>query len=184
MKIIVKIVFVFFTLLFFAYILSPDSGFPPPPQGVLISSEPADVETNLRRGYYTDLRRDDVISHYQSGFKNVSLFGINSPSIRLNYPPEEAKVLIRDQTRSTYLEEIVHPLRESIFINGFEPKLDKDRILIDGNFWESKVIVRYVPSNPALRLMLGLASVVLILLLARLWNIAIEDLKKEVSRKR
>ena len=39
---------------------------------------------------------------------------------RLNYPPEDAQTLIRDQTQATFLEEIVHPMRESLFIAGNE----------------------------------------------------------------
>ena len=81
------------------------------------------------------------------------------PAFRLNYPPEEARTIIRDQTRSTFLEEIVHPLRESVFINGFEPKDPKDAIEIAGRSWRQKIIVRYVPSRLWLRLVLGLSTV-------------------------
>lgn len=76
------------------------------------------------------------------------------PTYRLNYPPEEAQTLIRDQARSTFLEEIVHPFRESIFVNGFEPTRPQDAIFVEGRAWRQKIIVRFVPSVTLIRLAL------------------------------
>jgi len=100
------------------------------------------------------------MGHYQNLFKGY----------RLNYPPEEAKTLIRDQTRSTFLEEIVHPLRESLYINGFDPKDPKDAIEIEGKPWRQKIIVRYVPSNTLTRVLVVVLSGALVALFLKLWQ--------------
>lgn len=142
------IIIFFLGLVIYAIPKSPD--FPNPPLGFTQSFEPADVETPLRRGYYTNLSRDEVINYYKQEFNKG--FSIYTP--RFNYPPEEAQTIIRDQTKSTFLEEIVHPLRESLYINGFEPKSEEYAININGVRWNQKVIVRYVPSNLYVRLII------------------------------
>jgi len=145
-----RLLFLTFSLLFFAYLSLPNPEFPTPPPDALQSDEPADTETSLRRAYFTNLTREEVMSHYKNQL---------TPAFRLNYPPEEARTIIRDQTRSTFLEEIVHPLRESVFINGFEPKDPKDAIEIAGRSWRQKIIVRYVPSSTWVRLVLGISTI-------------------------
>jgi len=107
------------------------------------------------------------IDHYKNEFNKG--FAFYTP--RLNYPPEEAQTIIRDQTRSTYLEEIVHPLRESLFINGFEPKSEKDTIIIENKVWQQKIIVRLVPSSLAMRLFVLAFTIVSALLLMREYEI-------------
>ena len=154
-----RLLFLTFSLLFLAYLSLPNPEFPTPPPDALQSDEPGDTETPLRRAYFTNLTREEVMSHYKNQLAKSSFSAIPLPTYRLNYPPEEAQTIIRDQTRSTFLEEIVHPLRESVFINGFEPKDPKDAIEIAGRDWRQKIIVRYVPSRPWLRLVLGLATI-------------------------
>lgn len=153
------VVLVSVVLLIYIYPQSPE--FPKPPSDAVQSKEPADSESPLRRAYFTNLDREEVINYYKSEFNKG--FGIYTP--RLNYPPEESATIIRDQTRSTYLEEIVHPFRESIYINGFEPKSEKDTIIIDHVRWNQKIIVRYVPSPVWVRIIILLASSVSIYLL-------------------
>lgn len=97
--------------------------------------------------------------------------------IRLNYPPEEAKTLIRDQTKSTFLEEIAHPMRESLFINGYKPSADMEVLTVDGVRYESKVIVKYVNSNIFLRLFVGFGTLGVLWILTREWLKAINSLK-------
>jgi len=160
MKYIVKISLVIIYLLLIFYLIIPSKSFPEAIPGSLQSNEPADVETSLRRAYFTDMSREEVLSYYQNQFEKFDFLGIKIPTLRLNYPPEEAQTLIRDQTRSTFLEEIVHPVRESLFINGFEPSEDKDTIVVDGKTWKQKVTVRFIPSNVYLRVFIGLLIIV------------------------
>lgn len=145
MKLLLKLAFLVFSLAFIIYLILPNPEFPPPPPGVNISGEPADIETPLRRAFYTDLSREEVMSYYQNIFRGY----------RLNYPPEEAQTLIRDQTKSTFLEEIVHPFRESLFISGFEPSDPQFALIKEGKLWRQKIILRYVPSFLVMRVVLA-----------------------------
>jgi len=154
-KIINAILLVLFILLFI-YVSPPSPEFPKPPSDFVQSGEPADVETPLRRGYYTNLTRGEVIAHYEKEFNQ----GFNVYTPRLNYPPEDAPLLIRDQTKSTFLEEIVHPLRESIYINGFEPKTEEYAQYYKGIRYNQKIIVRYVPSSMWIRIFAVTGSIV------------------------
>lgn len=158
----IKILFGLFFLLLFHYVLLPNPEFPKPPDGSVQSDHPADVETPLRRGYYTNLTRAEVIAHYEKEFNKG--FDIYTP--KLNYPPEDAPLVIRDQTKSTFLEEIVHPLRESIYINGFEPKTEEYAQYLHGIRYNQKIIIRYVPSVIWVRIIiLGLTLAASLLLI-------------------
>jgi hypothetical protein len=159
MKRFLQVLFILFFLALIIYVIPSSPDFPSGLPNSYQSGEPADVETPLRRGYYTNMSRAEVIAYYQSVFGGYTL----------NYPPEEAQTIIRDQTKSTFLEEMVHPLRESIYINGFEPigqQYAQYAIVIKGIPWRQKVIVRYVPSSIFVRigviLLSALASFLLI----------------------
>lgn len=182
MKQIVKKVYLILSLLFLFYLLLPNPSFPNPPSDALQSNEPADIETNFRRAYYTNYNRSEVMEHYSQLLSNSQLLNITVPTYRLNYPPEEAQTIIRDQTQSTFLEEIVHPLRESFYINGFEPKEDKDTIIVAGSVWRQKITVKYVPSSAWARLLLGFITLVLINLLLKSWEEAFIKLKRKVFK--
>ncbi len=167
MKNIVKNGYILLSLFYLVYLSFPNPQFPDPPADSLQSQEPADTETETRRAYFTNYSREEVLVHYKNQLQETSVWNIKIPTYRLNYPPEEAQTLIRDQTRSTYLEEIVHPFRESLFINGFEPKVEKDTIFIDGRRWRQKIIVRYVQSNLMIRLILGILTLILIYIVSK-----------------
>lgn len=85
------------------------------------SDEPGDTWQNPdQKGFYTNSDRKTVLGEMQSKFSLI-FFGNKIPSYRLNYRPEEAFSLVRDQLKSYYLEEIVYPLHSSLFVNGWEP---------------------------------------------------------------
>ncbi len=181
MKIIVKYVYFIFSLIFLLYLLLPNPNFPEASRDALQSNEPADTETPLRRAYFTNYSREEVVKHYLEQFSKNSFKNLPLITYRLNYPPEEAQSIIRDQTRSTFLEEIVHPFRESLYINGFEPKDEKDAIFIAGKFWRQKIIVRYVPSNLWLRFSIGVISLFLFSLILREWSKLMTKLKRRAK---
>src|SRR5689334_19212994 len=122
---IIRRVLYFFVILFgigfMVYLFRPGpfADFPAPPPGAVQSKEDADIESPLRRAYFTNYTREEVIAHYQNQFRMRPL------TLTLNYPPEDAQTLIRDQTRSVYLEELVHPFRESLYVNGFIAQVAK-----------------------------------------------------------
>jgi len=177
MNLLFKISYLLFTVFLLVYISLPSPNFPEPPEGAVQSKEPADTETTLRRAYFLDASRDEVIAHYKSQFSPL-------PFLRLNYPPEEAQSIIRDQTRSSYLEELVHPLRESVFINGFVPEVRKDAIVIEGREYYQKITVRYVPAPLAIRIAYILLTAVLgylvIIWSTRLWAAYLGWFKKSL----
>ena len=148
-KIIKKLLYlllIVFGIGFGMYLVKPAPfDFPAPPPGAAQSMEDADIESPLRRAYFTNYTREQVIAHYKNQFRMAKL------TLELNYPPEDAQTLIRDQTRSYYLEELVHPFRESLYINGFTPQVAKDDIWYKGVHYEEKITVKYVPSNIIVR---------------------------------
>jgi len=150
MKTLGRILFIVFGIALLVYLALPGPAFPSTLWDFKPSDEPSDMESSLRRGYFTEITRDQLMSHYVREFK----WGV-----KLNYPPEDAQTLIRDQTKSNFLEEIVHPMRESIYINGYKP--------VGGDF---KVIVKYVPSNVAVRILIGLATLGVAWLLISEWT--------------
>ncbi|MEK7497352.1 MAG: hypothetical protein AAB656_00340 [Patescibacteria group bacterium] len=148
-------------LMVLAYSLLPSPNFPAPPPGAVQSMEEADIETPLKRAYFTNYTRGQIVDHYKNQFRYRVL------TLRLNYPPEDAQTLIRDQTRSAYLEELVHPLRESLFINGFIPKELKDDIWYKGVHYEEKITIKYMPSSIFVRVPIALVSVLCLGLVLR-----------------
>ena len=180
------LVYAIFCVSFLLYLTLPLNNFPEPPVDAIQSFEPADIEEDSRRGYYTNYTREEAINHYQEQFNRLKL--INIPSFRLNYPPEEAQTIIRDQTRSTYLEELAHPLRESIFINGFEPSLPQDVLLREDKYWYQKITVRHVTSSLASRLFVGffilLVIPILTVLFAKSIKVLLKGLTVQLNRKK
>jgi len=174
---LISLLYVLLSLVFLFYLSHPNSEFPAPPAPNLQNFETADVETPLRRGYFTNLTRHEVILHYKNAL-GFNFLGLRFSPFALNYPPEEAGGIIRDQTRSSFLEELVVPFKSSFFINGFIPSEEKDAIVVSGVEWSQKVTVKYVPSHPLPRLLTGILIVVFIPLLVRFIMIEILDLKK------
>jgi len=182
MKRLVKYVYFLFPITLLVYVLLPNPDFPEPPPDSVQSGELADTETPFRRAYFTDFTRNEVLEHYQAQFRKSELLGIPLPVFRLNYPPEESQTLIRDQTRSTFLEEIVHPGRESLFVNGFEPKDPKDDVWYKGVDYRQKIIIKFVPSNTLLRVSVAGFTLAAVWLLLGEWSFALEDLRKTFGK--
>lgn len=167
-KKLTKVTYIAFSILTLFYVSLPNFDFPEPLPLSLQSDEPADRETTFRRAYFTDMTRAEVLEWYKNQFNRSKVFNLPLPTLLLNYPPEESQAIIRDQTRSTFLQEIVNPFRETVFINGYEPKPDDDenKIVIDGKRYRQKIIIRYIPTNLYFRLLitaLTLLSVPLVL---------------------
>lgn len=151
MKILVLLLCSFVAL----YLVWPVPGLPKPPPDSFISTEPADTESIFRTAFYTNLPRAEVITYYKTQWRQ--------PFIRLNHPPEFAFEYIRDQTRSSWLEELVHPWKDSIYINGFYPTTPQEQFNYNGDHYIGKITLRYLPSSPITRLtVLALASICLL----------------------
>lgn len=164
LKHLARFFYFLFGLASLLYLALPSPSFPLPPADSVQSFEPGDSEaTDERRAYFTNYTRQEVLEHYQ---KQLSFL----PTYRLNYPPEESQILIRDQTRSTFLEEIVHPLRESVYVNGFEPKDPKDDVWYKGIDYRQKITIRYVTSSSIVRFGVWTLIMTSIWLAAKFWG--------------
>lgn len=139
-----KALFIVFFIIASFYLLSPIPAFPSPPPGSLISTEPGDSESVYRRAFYTQLSRTEIIAYYKGIY--------TSPFITLNHPPEDAQTAIRDQTKSSWLEQLVHPGKDSLYINGFYPTKPTEQFNFNGVHWQGKITVRLFPSHPVTRL--------------------------------
>lgn len=122
------------------------------------SDEPGDTwQHPEQKGFYTNMTRAQVIEETQSKFV-TKIFGLSIPSYRLNYRPEESFEFVRDQVPSNYLEEIVYPMKSSLFVSGWEPvnapinrNIDPKYLpgnLYKGIYYLSKVTLRPVSSPP------------------------------------
>jgi len=137
------------------YLLSPTPQVPELDGGIR-SDEPGDTWQNPdQEAYYTNKVRSEVIPEMQRKFTS-QILNYSIPTFRLNYRPEESYQFIRDQVKSYYLEEIVYPLKESLFVSGWEPtnspefrhleEKDKPKVTFKNIVYLSKVTIRPVNS--------------------------------------
>jgi hypothetical protein len=167
---ILKVVFILFCLVSIVYLSLPNFDFPTPPPDALQSQELGDTENlSVRRAYFTNYTRSEVLDWYKNQINHSKFMGIPLPTFLVNYPPEESQTIIRDQTRSTFLQEAVNPFRESIYINGFEPKEAKDAVFIEGRDWRQKIIIRYVSGSVFLRLGIFILTATLMVVMYSAW---------------
>jgi len=166
-KKIFSVLFIIFCIAGILYLALPNYSFPVPPPGSLKSQEPADLESPLRQGYFTNYTRAEVLAWYEKQFDHSPFLNISMPTLLLNYPPENAQKIIRDQTGSTYLQEFTHPFRESLYVNGFEtPAINKQKLFyVDGKFWYQKIIIRQVPSSVFIREGIFIVSMAMVVVL-------------------
>jgi len=137
-------------------LLPPPPELPPLPNSIK-SNEPGDtVQIKGVSAYYTDLSRQEVVDFYTKNFSFSSWLKIPLITYRLNHPPERIREVLRPTQFSTYVEEIVHPLRGSLFVNGYEWDNDpftapsqrsKNIILVNGKVYQFKVtlFLQYAP---------------------------------------
>lgn len=161
MKRLIVILYIVVSSAFLIYLFLPSIPFPEALPDSKQSVEPADSETPLRRAYFTDFNREEVLSYYNREF-SIKVGEYQIPSYMLTYPPEDAFPLIRDQTRSTHLREIVYPFRESFFVNEFVPQVEKDDIWYKGVHYEQKVTVSIKQSPLWARLGVGVMTIIVV----------------------
>lgn len=166
MHFLFKVGYVIISLLLFVYLIIPT------PKNVINLLELANSLKSIEPGdthqvpniaaYYSNLYRNDVIDFYLAEFKKIHFLPFLP--LRLNYPPEFAYTAIRDQTKSTYLEEIVYPMKTSLFINGYEPFYEDGDpkfpgatdIIVEGVKFNTKTTIRLYPSDELFRIIMWL----------------------------
>lgn len=152
-----KIFFISFFVLGLVYLLWPGPGsvsdFKQLPDS-LKSREPGDtIENPQRAAFFSDNFRDSVMKFYLGEYQRLNHLPL--PPIRINYPPEFAYTAVKDQILSTYLEELVYPMRSSVFVNGFEPFYQDGQpkykgattIVVDEKIFATKTTLRFYPSS-------------------------------------
>lgn len=176
---LLKFIFIAVSVLGTFYLILPASrNFPYLPNSVK-SIEPGDtVQIANVSAYYTDTPRAEVVDFYFRYFSKSPFLGIPLLSYKLNHPPERIREILRDTQQTTYVEEIVHPFRESIFISGFEWNNDpftapigrvKNILIVDGTTYQFKVTLYYQESKLCWRLLIFYLALLAIYFLFRIY---------------
>lgn len=156
-------IFSVFSVLLLVYMLWPGPGkisdFNPLPSSAKSQLEGDTIQIPNVAAYFSDNYRDFVVPFYYSNYqKQANLpFG----PLRLNRPPEYSWIAIKKHTDGTYLEELVYPLRDSLYVNGLEPfypdGTDKfwgsTKFNTDGQSFYTKTTLRFYPSNSIVRIL-------------------------------
>ena len=174
-----KLPFLLCAFILLIYLLLPGpSGiddFPPLPNSLKSTLEGDTIQVKNVAGYFSNNYRQFVTNYYRRAFQQKTWFPF--APLRLNYPPEYAYTVIKDQTHSTYLEEYVYPLRESLYVNGLElynqdgsPKFWGSTMFEqDSQLFYTKATLRYYPSSYLIRLVTWLG---IICSIALFWNVS------------
>lgn len=151
------------------------------------SDEPGDtVQVPNIAAYFSFSNRADITKFYHSNYQDLFIFGKFIPPLTLNYPPEEAKRVIRDQLYVTFMEEYVYPLRGSIFVGGYEPFVHNellktphnfvgDHVHINGVYYDSKTTLRFYPNNTIGRIFVYLAIWGMSIWLFKIWRKSLQE---------
>lgn len=173
-----KTVYIIFSVLLLIYMLWPAPGkisqFSPLPDSTKSKLSGDTWQIPNVAAYFSDNFRDFVVPYYVKSYQSLSKLPF--PPLRLNHPPEFSWLTIKKHTDSTYLEELVYPLRHSLFVNGFEP-FDSSgqprwwgatKFEADGNLWYTKTTLRFYPSSLWVRFLVWLGIIVSASLLYKL----------------
>lgn len=124
--------------------------------------------------YFSDHFRKFVTGFYLKNYQEKTWLPF--PPLKLNHPPEFSWNVIKRHTDSTYLEELVYPLRDSLYVNGFEPFYEDGTPKFWGSFklnqgerlWYTKTTLKFYPSNLIVRFLVWVGISFSILFLYRL----------------
>lgn len=171
-------IFLVFSFLLLVYMLWPGpskiSDFKPLPSSDKSRLSGDTVQIPNVAGYFSDNFRQFVVQFYSSNYWQKTLLPFGP--IRLNHPPEYSWTAIKKHTDSTYLEELVYPLRDSLYVNGFEPFYPDStpkfwgstKFEIDKNNWFTKTTLRFYPSKLIVRITVWFGVVTSICLLFKM----------------
>ena len=129
------------------YMLMPSqnaiSEFPSLPNSIKSSLEGDTTQIPNVVAYFSNNYRSLSVNYFARNYMMGTFFPFEP--LRFNYPPEFAFAAIKDQTQSTYLEELTYPLRDSLFINGLEPfdEITKEGMIIRGAIYLKEMAPSY-----------------------------------------
>ncbi len=168
-------IFIIFSVLLLIYMVWPGpskiSDFKPLPFSDKSTLEGDTIQIPNVSAYFSDNYRKFVVDYYQNNYQQDSFFPF--PPLRLNHPPEYSWNAIKKHTDSTYLEELVYPLRDSLYVNGFEPFYEDGTSKFWGStklnegkdLWYTKTTLRFYSSKTLIRILvwLGITSSIYLL---------------------
>ncbi len=118
-----KKIYIIFSLFLFVYMLWPGPGkisdFKALPDSTKSKLEGDTIQIPNVSAYLSNNFRDFVVPFYLEYYQNLTKLPF--APMQLNHPPEFSWTAIKKHTDSTYLVELTYPLRDSLFVNGFEP---------------------------------------------------------------
>ncbi|MBU2592720.1 MAG: hypothetical protein ABH867_04050 [Patescibacteria group bacterium] len=190
-----KIIFFAFGVLASLYLLLPEPKLPPPDLPESLKSDlPGDtVQLVNVSAYFTEKEREDLISFYQDYFSRSPFLNLPLITIRLNHPPEYAKEIIRDTVQSYYFEELIHPFKSSLFINGFDWQNDvftppdkraQNKLIFKQKTWPVKVTLKWFHSGLAVRLFIFWSVWMVFAAVSKLWFSEIKSLFIFLTKKK
>ncbi|RLC33352.1 hypothetical protein DRH14_05015 [Candidatus Shapirobacteria bacterium] len=147
-----------FNLVAITYLLWPIPPIPNLPNSIK-STEPGDtIQIPRVKAFYSNQDRQTIIDFYVQNYRKK-----HPLAIKINHPPEKAKQIIKDTIQTYYLEEIIFPFKQSLFINGFDwqkdvftkpEKREANKLIVNNQVFSNKLTLRYFPSSPISRLII------------------------------
>lgn len=181
----IKKIFLIFSVLLLIYMLWPGpskiSQFRTLPDSAKSTLSGDTTQFSNITAYFSNHFRDFVTNFYYKNFWEVS--HLPFPPLKLNHPPEYAWIAINVNVDSTYLEEYIYPLRDSLFVNGFETHQDDGSLIFVGapaleeanKIWYSKTTLRFYSSNFMAKIIVWLGIIIVIRSLYRLTKNIIKE---------
>ena len=161
-----KNIYILLSILFLLYMIAPGPGkisdFEALPSSTKSNLEGDTIQIPNVAAYFSNNYRDFIIPFYIRNYIEKTFLPF--PPLRLNHPPEYSWTAIKKHTDSTYLEELVYPLRDSLYINGYEPFYPdgtpkfwgSTTFDANGQQWFTKTTLRFYPSPLWARILVGL----------------------------
>jgi len=172
-----KKIFLIFSFLLLIYMIWPGpsriSDFKALPESEKSKLEGDTIQIPEVSAYFSNNFRNFTVPFYSGDFQN--LVKLPFPPLKLNHPPEYSWLVIKRHTDSTYLEELVYPLRDSLFVNGLEPFYSdgspkfwgSTKFEIEGQSFYTKTTLRFYPSMVVVRMLVWLGIILSIFLTYR-----------------
>lgn len=166
----IKKIFIIFSVLLLIYLILPGPGkisdFKALPNSDKSTLEGDTIQVPNVSAYFSNNYRGFVVPFYLKNYREKTFLPL--PPLTLNHPPEYAWNVIKKYTDSTYLEEFVYPLRDSLYVNGLEPFYEdgspkfwgSTKLNEGSDLWYTKTTLRFYPSNIFVRFLtwLGITS--------------------------
>lgn len=173
-----KKIYIVFSFLLLIYMLWPGpskiSDFKALPNSDKSTLEGDTIQIPNVSAYFSNNFREFVVPFYSANYREKSHFPF--PPLKINRPPEYSWTAIKKHTDSTYLEELVYPLRDSLYVNGYEPFYSdgspkfwgSTKFEVNGHTWFTKTTLRFYPANYLVRIIVWLGIIISICFIYKL----------------